>query len=75
MPGLPGGGGIKTLLNKTPNYLHNTFSFANSGSDVRLIERKLAIPKPRTDIRVFEENRFNTEVLGYEAHGTLSRTA
>ena len=41
----------KTLQNKTPNYLRNMFSFANTGSgyDTRQRERKLALPKPRTD--------------------------
>ena len=41
----------KTLQNKTPKYLRNMFSFANTGSgyDTRQRERKLALPKPRTD--------------------------
>ena len=41
----------KTLQNKTPNYLRNMFSFANTGSsyDKRQRERKLALPKPRID--------------------------
>ena len=40
-----------TLQNKTPNYLRNMFSFANTGSgyDTRQREPKLALHKPRTD--------------------------
>ena len=41
----------KTHQNKTPNYLRNMFSFANTGSgyDTRQRGRKLALPKPITD--------------------------